>query len=282
MAIWTTDPILREMSPRVGVLLGALTALFGVPTSAGAAETHSQANGSISSAGDTKTDVVSTHASRLPYMKRYLPEAQTFEFGLYTGALFVSPGHSLRSPTLQQQAYAAPVFQVGARLGYYPLAYLGFEGDLAVGEGVFAEDLSDVDGRLVANRGHLAAYRAQVIGQLPDFSLVPYGLLGVGTLGASSQAQGRNTDFVVHLGAGLKVPLNEGFALRAEFRENLHNRTNDRYAGIAFSEELNVGVAFRWGHGRQAPPDSDRDGLDDASDACPTVASLSPNRRPPA
>jgi OOP family OmpA-OmpF porin len=90
--------------------------------------------------------------------------------------------------------------------------------------------------------------------------------------------QGRKTDFVFQFGGGLKVPLHQDLFVRAEFRENLHNRTNPNFGGIAFSEELTLGLAFKWGHrssSAAASRDRDRDGLADELDACPELPALS-------
>lgn len=274
----TISPKFRRRPISVVVAVGLLPSAFQTPVStARAAESAATVGGSVKVA--PSSTAADGESSRVPYLRRHLPEEGTLEFGFFGGAFFVSPGHSLRSPGLEQRKYAGPAFETGARLSYYPLAALGVEAELSLGDGRFSEDLSEIDGRLVANRGNLFAYRAHLVGQLPFWSIVPYGLVGVGALGASSQVQGRNTDFVFHFGGGVKVPLTSDFALRAEFRENLHNRTNQNFGGIAFSEEITLGAAFRWG-GRSVgphhlPDDRDRDGLSDDLDACPDVASLS-------
>ncbi len=252
----------------IACLLGSAPSLVSIR--AQALETTPQASSAVELQADTQSGAHATRPSESPSR-----DTSPIEFGIYSGALFVSPGHVLHSRNLEQQAYSGPAFELGARLAYYPLAYLGLEGDFSLGDARFGDDLSESDGRLTANRGTLSAYRAQLVGQLPGFAVVPYALVGLGALSASSQAQGRNTDFLFHFGGGVKVPLSEGFALRAELRENLHNRESDRYAGVAFSEEVNVGVAFGWGAPAERPvPDSDRDGLSDDRDKCPLQASL--------
>lgn len=237
-------------------------------------------------AEDISTEPTSDESAEVPYSKRYLPQPNTLEVGIFAGAFFISDGHDLVSAGLAQQAYSGPAFELGARLGYYPLSWLGVEGEFSMGQASFDDDLSaTVDPSLVANRGTLSTYRGHVVAQLPISSIVPFLLVGGGALAATSQVEGHKTEGAFHFGAGLKVPVCESFALRAEFRETLHGRTNDNYGGISFSEEVLVGAAFTWGGAKKAvvappPPDADKDGVPDDIDACPEVAALTDNGCP--
>lgn len=218
-------------------------------------------------------------ATNTPYMKRYLPQAGDVELGIFGGLMSVSPAHNMKSPSLPHQKYATPGFELGARIGYYPLSWLGVEGEFSMAQAKFAEDLSPVDPALTSNMGDILTYRAHVIGQLPFWSIVPFALVGVGALGATSQPQGHRTQAALHLGVGAKIPFSNTFALRAEFRETFHDRSGDDFGGIAGSEEFLLGAAFKWGRSSTpaaapAPADQDRDGVPDDQDSCPDVGAL--------
>lgn len=220
-------------------------------------------------------------SARKPYMQRYLPQAGDVEIGIFTGLMSVSPAHNLNGTSLSAQEYATPAYEAGARFGYFPLSWLGVEGEFMTGLAKFADDLSPMNPALTSNMGQVFAVRGHVIGQLPLWSIVPFALVGGGLLGATSQVQGYHAGGEIHVGAGVKIPLSEDFGLRVEFRENFHNRTGDTYGGIAGSEEGLLGAVFKWGRSRPAPapapaaePDQDRDGVPDAVDQCPDVGAL--------
>ena len=68
--------------------------------------------------------------------------------------------------------------------------------------------------------------------------------MGGGALQANGPVMGPDTDPAFHFGAGLKVALAHPVALRLEFRENMSDRQNDEFGGIAYSEEFQLGLAF--------------------------------------
>ncbi len=223
-------------------------------------------------------------ADKEPWMKRLRPEAMTWEVGLYTGVLFPSKGAVLKSPRTTYQGYETAAFELGGRLAYYPLSFLGVEGEFMMADGRVPNDLANVDPNLRSNRANFYAWRGHVVAQLPFYRLVPFVLVGGGALGQNSQPHGRDTDGEIHFGVGGKLALTENFSLRLDFRENMGPRVNDNYGGIAFSEELLFGGTFVFGR-KPAPapaprPDHDGDTIPDDEDACPDVAALTPNGCP--
>lgn len=221
----------------------------------------------------------------VPYMKRYKPKAHVLELGFFGGLFFPSAGHQLLSPNQPHQPYDEPAPELGMRVAYYPLAWLGVEGEFTMADGNVPNDLKAVRSDLTSNRANFFAYRGHVIGQLPFWSITPFALVGGGALGVNSQALGRDVDAVFHFGAGVKVPLCENFALRTEFRENLMQRYNDNFGGISFNEEITLGAAFTWGGATKSAPepiaDKDGDHVADDEDVCPNIAALTANGCPP-
>lgn len=234
----------------------------------GSFETSTEANGSAPSTGET------------PWMKRYLPEAMTWEVGLHTGVLFPSKGAALKAAPMAYQGYETAAFELGGRLAFYPLSFLGFEGEFMLADGRIPNDLNSVGAghTLRSNRANFHAYRAHVIAQLPFYRLVPFVVAGGGVLGQNSQPHGRDTDGAIHFGVGAKLALTQDFSLRLDLRENMGPRVNDNYGSIAFSEEILLGGTFTFGR-KPAPlppeqPDSDGDNVPDDADKCPDVAAL--------
>jgi OOP family OmpA-OmpF porin len=195
-------------------------------------------------------------AAQTPYLQRYLPEAGLWELGLFGGVMLPSDSHALRDPSRPQQPFEL-AGELGARIGFYPLASLGLEIEGAA----LPSELEDgTSGGLLAARGHL-------IGQLPTASIVPFLLVGGGLLAGTSDAMGTNADPGLHFGVGVKVPLDEYISFRLDARDTLTEKLNEASA-LAHHPELLAGVTFTLERTR---PDGDSDGVADHRDACPSV-----------
>src|SRR6187399_1496152 len=93
------------------------------------------------------------------YLHRYTPQANTVELGAFAGLLFFSDENSFRGPPdadgtpAPYSEYRQPSAQLGVRVGYFPLTFLG--GEL---EGMLGLAQSDR-----GNSGTLWAGRVQVV-----------------------------------------------------------------------------------------------------------------------
>jgi len=211
------------------------------------------------------------------YNQRYKPQANTWELGLFAGLLFPSSEHNIFAARedIAQEPYADTAFEIGTRLGYFFLPYLGVEAS------AFAAPSEVESGRSAMLYGASGV----VVGQLPTMSLTPFVLVGGGMLGGVSEPMGNDMDPAVVFGAGLKAPLSEHVALRLDVRDTMTQKFDAENGDQTHHPEILLGVTFFAGRSSAAevplaPPDSDRDGLSDAEDKCPRVAALTPDGCP--
>ena len=146
-----------------------------------------------------------------PYEPGYPPEGNVLELGVFGGAIFPSSDHNLRYEALPQRHYAVgPEF--GARLGYYPLSFLGIEGEV-MGAGSKIKN-TETSAMLYAARG-------QLVVQAPTPYVAPFLVVGVGRLGAISRGEGNDSDPAWHFGLGAKIPVTHALSVR---RDAIHGR----------------------------------------------------------
>jgi len=167
------------------------------------------------------------------------------------------------------------------RAGFYPLSWLGAEGEL----GVIASKT-----KTSGDRATIWTYRLQAVAQYPEFRLVPFVLVGTGgmNLRSSASALGKDSDPELHVGVGVKYAIAQWLSARLDLRDNImqENRTNPsiKNGDLVQNFELLLGVS--WTLGRTAaesaplPKDSDGDGFLDLQDACPAVPGVAPNGCP--
>jgi outer membrane protein OmpA-like peptidoglycan-associated protein len=207
-----------------------------------------------------------------PYEAGYPPEGNVLELGVFGGAIFPSSDHNLRYEAYPQKRYdVGPEF--GARLGYYPLSFLGLEGEV-MGAGTKVKD-TETSGMLYAARG-------QLVVQAPTPYIAPFLLVGIGRLGAISRAMANDSDPAVHFGVGAKIPFTHALSLRIDLRDNLTKNTQQD--GQAQTFEALIGLSSTTERTRKEPPppppDSDHDGFIDSEDKCPNDAGVAPNGCP--
>ena len=66
------------------------------------------------------------------YEDGYPPEGNQLELGVFGGVLIPDSKQNLRDERFRQQKFRVTP-EIGARLGYYPLSFLGIEGEAAGG-----------------------------------------------------------------------------------------------------------------------------------------------------
>ncbi len=243
------------------------------------AELHAQteATSSVSLQADTQgTQGDASGGGFAAYNERYKPEPNTWEAGLYAGLIFPSDQHNIYAPRegVVQEPYAGTAPELGMRIAYFPLAFLGIEAE------AFAAPTQVDSGRSAMLYGG----DAHLIGQLPNMSLTPFILIGGGILGAISEPMGNDSDPAIRLGAGLKAPLGREVSLRLDLRDTMTQKYDAADGDQTHHPEILLGATFTLGRaGTEAPsppPDSDRDGVIDAEDKCPRAAALTPDGCP--
>ena len=199
-----------------------------------------------------------------------------FDIGVFTGVFFPSPAHDLYRYEPHREYEVATRYELGGRVGFYPNAWLGLEVEFMHARGAVRRE-ADVERK--TPRADFNAYRGQLVLQIPSDTFVPFLLAGGGMIQALSIPLGPEAEPAAHAGIGFRVRLTRDLALRVDARENVTERDNDRYGGLAFHEEVQLGLSALLGvpppPPEQPPPDRDGDTVADASDACPDVPALS-------
>ena len=203
-------------------------------------------------------------ASFEPYEAGYPPDNNLLEIGVFGGALFPSSDHNIRDERFAQQPYrVAP--EIGARLGYFPLSFVGVEGEAM---GALSRNKTD------KTKADLFAGRGSLVLQIPLPYVTPFALGGVGKLGAISRNQGQDADWAWHFGVGVKIPITHLVSLRLDGRDNLTPKTGGDRTDQTHSFEALLGLTAVIERARREPPpppnDGDHDGVPDREDQCPS------------
>jgi outer membrane protein OmpA-like peptidoglycan-associated protein len=223
-------------------------------------EDGAEASGSADA--DKRTDT--------PWIRRWAPERNMWELGVYGGLFLPGANHELfrfdaAAPELGFKKFKTLAPELGGRIGYYPLRFLGVELE---GGGMFASTTDDQAATLYTVRGH-------VLAQIPRWSVTPFLLAGAGALGVSSSndAVGNDVDAAVHIGGGVKIYFNRWVAMRLDLRDVIGSRR-----GVSEGENHNfealLGLSLTLGRKKAAPPpkegpkDTDGDGIMDPDDKC--------------
>lgn len=219
--------------------------------------------------------------SETPWIRRWRPERNIGELGVYGGVHFPSPSHELYAVDEEGQGLYEPLKVgagvVGGRAGYYPLRFLGIEA-----EGGAAPTQTRENERVT-----LWHARGGVVGQLPFWSVAPFATLGAGALGArsdSASAVGNDTDAAIHFGGGVKIHPSRHSQVRIDVRDVVAAGRGIAN-GVTHSPEILVTAALVLGRAREearpaAPKDSDGDGFIDPRDRCPNEPGVAPDGCP--
>jgi outer membrane protein OmpA-like peptidoglycan-associated protein len=194
------------------------------------------------------------------------------EAGIFGGLLFLSKDHELFKG--HHEAYRSPAPELGARFALFPIDYVGIEGELGAGP---ARTETNVRGGVWAARAHLAL-------QLPG-KIAPFAVVGLGMLGAGSNATGSDKDTAVHFGLGAKYWADEFLGIRLDLRDTVAPRhLGGSKNAQAHNPELLLGLSFALDAAAAPlppPPDRDGDEVADPDDHCPDQKGLLPEGCPP-
>jgi outer membrane protein OmpA-like peptidoglycan-associated protein len=251
-------------------------AIAGVLLTGSAIAQEAEASGSFSVTESSAS--ADTTPSKNGWIREYAPEAGLVELGGFFGMWWVSADHSLREPGSPAGEIKQPAPDFGLRAAYFPLSFLGAEGEGAIGPGANAGGKPST----------LWGLRAHAIGQLPGLRLTPFALLGVGRMGVSSEKLGDDSDPAVHVGIGAKLAVSSLLGVRLDLRDNMTGKnpaTRSSRGEVAHHPELLAGVTLTLGRSEKqrppaAPVDRDGDGFNDPDDKCPDERGIAPDGCP--
>lgn len=232
--------------------------------------------GSDSAAGGSKWD----KRTDQKWIKRWAPEKNMLELGIYGGVFLLAEQHELFRPDrdLPDQGYKplrALNPEIGARIGYYPIKFFGIEAE----GGVIPSALRDG-----GDSATLYTVRGHVVGQLGLWSVTPFVLLGAGGLGVSSDAGVLGNDFdpALHFGGGVKVYINRWVMLRLDIRDVVSHQQGVDDTFISHNLEALLGLSVTLGRANKesGPSDRDGDGFYDHEDSCPDDPGVAPDGCP--
>ncbi len=207
-----------------------------------------------------------------PYELGYPPENNLIELGVWGGALFPSKHHNLGHGPVREPYKVGP--EIGARLGYYPVSFVGIEGE-AMGA------LSKVDS---GGGAGLYGVRGQLVLQAPLAYAAPFLVGGVGRLGAISRVMQKDSDVAWHFGVGAKLALTHALSLRIDGRDNVTPKAGGDGAAHSFEAMLGLTAVIERTRRAPVPPvppaDADHDGVLDRDDRCPDESGVAPTGCP--
>lgn len=213
------------------------------------------------------------------WIKRWPPTRNMVELGVYGGIFLPSTEIELFEPMpgrpdMGFREFKRVAFDVGGRVGYYPVRFFGLEVE---GGAMPSQTTADTRALMYHARGHLVA-------QLARYSVVPFILAGPSGLGVASDsnAVGNDIDLGAHFGGGVKF----FFSRRTMMRLDLHNTLTARRGlgeGVANSFEVLLGLSITLGRPKPKhvePRDRDGDGFLDPDDKCVDVPGVAPDGCP--
>jgi outer membrane protein OmpA-like peptidoglycan-associated protein len=237
----------------------ALEANTSVQATPAAVTTSAETNRAASSAGASAEDSLA-------------PRGNLWELGIFGGLLFVSDRNAFTEPGKAFPDFRKPAPEVGVRIAYLPLSFLGLEieGMGAAGE---LRNGSDQGAVVWAARGHLLL-------QIPTTYVSPFVLVGGGRMGiiSDTDASGKDDDPALHFGGGIKINLHRRVALRLEGRDTITKQRPN--ADTPHHVEGLLGLSLVFGRPSPKPKDSDGDGVVDLQDQCPMEPGLLPDGCP--
>jgi len=170
-----------------------------------------------------------------------------FEVGLITGPLFVSSSHNLHEERFPHGEYGGMSWLLGLRVGFLYHKYAGMELEYAHGWG----SVEDPPGGAMLGGGDSAQFntiRGHLLGQVPVGRFIPFGLVGVGDLQATSDRLGADGDFLLYFGLGAKFTASKIFTPRLDLRFDLTQKEDGNFGdGVALHPEILLGLGLTLG-----------------------------------
>ena len=246
----------------------------------GAAEADTDGKGKKGK-GKNGKEAKGDSGSTTPWIRRWPPTRNLVELGIFGGVYLPGANHELFEADLDLPdqgfhglATVAP--EIGARVSYLPLRFLGIEVEGAV---MPTHTDTDVSATLWTVRGGL-------IGQIPKWSITPFVVLGAGALAVSSDraALGNDVDPSLYFGGGAKLYLSRRTQLRIDLRDVVSHKQSVDATFQNHNFEALLSFALVLGRPKPAPPppppDTDGDGFPDPDDACVEEAGVAPDGCP--
>lgn len=259
-------PAARAQTPQLA-LEGAVSAAAPEPTAL-------EARAASPEPGPTGEDTANSES----WLRRYRPQPDLLEVGVFIGPSFISDRNSFRSPPIYNpnappdvkpfSTFKQPAIEVGVRGGYYPFSFLG--GEL---EAMLTAAESDINEGVT-----ILAARAQAVAQLPYWSIVPFVVGGMGYWNVLNDVSGDDSDPAFHFGIGAKANISRKVALRVDLRDSITNQRGE--GSYPHNIELLAGAGLVFGRKDQVPLDTDKDGYIDERDECPLEPGTLPNGCP--
>ncbi|MEZ4448059.1 MAG: OmpA family protein [Nannocystaceae bacterium] len=210
-------------------------------------------------------------------MRRFRPERGMAEVGVFGGIFIFSKTHDFYDPaTAPQEPLRRVSPDLGARVAYYPLSFLGVEAEFSAVPSKYEP----------GGNAFIYGVRAHGILQLPFYRVAPFFLGGYGLMGVASKPSvaGNDVDPVGHYGLGVKYFINRHLALRFDARHFIAAQAAEQVDGTSHFQAL-LGLSVTLGRKKEAPPpkpdpDRDHDGFLNESDQCPDEAGIAPHGCP--
>jgi OOP family OmpA-OmpF porin len=235
------------------------------------------------------------------YLRRYPERARHWELGAFVGTMSISDNNAFRGAVARTSTgkIIGPYSQfntsleLGARGAYMLFPYLGAEL-----EGFLAPASTERGGST-----SVLGARAQLIAQVPKWSITPFVLAGAGYWWIANDVSGNDGDPAFHIGAGAKAALNEAWSVRLDLRDSITSGREGE--GLPNNFEALAGAHFEFGAPAPAPveppvvaarpiepppviaplpplapADTDADGINDDNDQCPAAAGAAPTGCP--
>lgn len=207
-------------------------------------------------------------------LKKWRPERHMLDLGAFGGVMIPAKDHGLFDSGQGARPTLAPGADLGLRLEYYPLAFLG--------AGLEGAGMPTRSPSLAASTTAYA-FRGHVIGQLP-YRFTPMLLLGGGLIGNKSATAILNSGRgAFHWGGGLKFHVNKWIAVRLDGRHVVAGSGSSRFSVGEVTLGLDITLRLRDWIKPRAPKDGDGDGdgVPDSKDACPATEGTDGHGCPP-